>query len=130
MLESQYESIPMQSGTRYYIVSWDCNGVEFFQEITEHHPVNWAKNHLFDTIKSNKKVEKPFSFDINMLILRAQMNAHRHYEIYVFTSIDEVGPKDIKIWFKRDPQGFADWVREHHSYKVFSNRKTQKDLIV
>jgi hypothetical protein len=65
-----------------------------------------------------------------MLILRAQMNAQRHYEIYVFTSTKHVGPKDIQSWFKRDPQGFADWVREHHSYKVFSNRKTQKDLIV
>lgn len=130
MLENRYDTIPMESGTRYYIVSWDCEGVEFFQEITEHHPDNWAKNHLFDTIKQNRKVEKPVSFPLNMLILRAQMNAHRHYEIYVFTSSIDIGPKEIKSWFTRDPQSFADWVREHHSYKVHSDRKKQKDLIV
>lgn len=130
MLDSQYDTIPMESGTRYYIVSWDCEGVEFFQEITEHHPANWAKQHLFDTIRQNKKVEKPMSFPLTALILRAQMNTHRHYEIYVFTSTADIGPKEIKSWFKRDPQDFANWVREHHSYKVYSNRKTTKDVIV
>lgn len=131
MPESQYEAIPMEAGTRYYIVSWDCEGVEFFQEITEHHPANWARQHLFDTIKQNKKVEKPFSFPLTHLILRAQMNAHRHYEIYVFTSSELVGPKEIWAWFTRDPQNFADWVREHHSYQVYNNRrKTRKDAIV
>ncbi len=115
---------------RYYIVSWDNLGVEFFEEITEYHPENWAKNHLFDSIKQSKKVEEPMGFSLQSLILRAQFNTHRHYEIYVFTSEDEVGPEDIQDMFTRDPQAFADWVRENHSYKVYSNRKTTKDVIV
>ena len=115
---------------RYYIVSWDNLGVEFFEEITEHHPENWAKQHLFDSIKQSKKVEKPMGFNLQALILRAQFNTHRHYEIYVFTSEDSVGPEDIEDMFTRDPQAFADWVRENHSYKVYSNRKTTKDVIV
>ena len=119
---SQYD-FPVEADTRYYIVSWDCEGVEFFQEITEHHPDNWAKNHLFDSIKQSKKVEKPVSFPLNHLILRAQMNTHRNYEIYVFTSSMNVGPKEIKAWYTRDPQGFADFVREHHSYQVYNNRR-------
>lgn len=119
---SQYD-FPVEADTRYYIVSWDCEGVEFFQEITEHHPDNWAKNHLFDSIKQAKKVEKPFSFPLQHLILRAQMNHHRNYEIYVFTSAKDVGPEYIKAWFARDPQAFADFVREHHSYQVYNNRR-------
>jgi len=115
---------------RYYLVSWDNLGVEFFEEITEHHPDNWAKNHLFDSIKQSKKIEKNFSFNLQHLVMRAQMNSHRHYEIYVFTSKDDIGPDDISAWFKTDPQSFADWVRENHSYKVYSNRKTTKDVIV
>ncbi len=115
---------------RYYIVSWDNLGVEFFEEITEHHPENWAKDHLFDSIKQSKKVEKPMGFSLQSLILRAQFNTHRHYEIYVFTSEDEIGPEDVQQWFERTPQEFADWVRENHSYKVYSNRKTNKDVIV
>lgn len=128
---SQYD-FPVEADTRYYIVSWDCEGVEFFQEITEHHPDNWAKNHLFDSIKQSKKVEKPVSFPLNHLILRAQMNTHRNYEIYVFTSSMNVGPKEIKAWYTRDPQGFADFVREHHSYQVYNNRRDpyKKPVIV
>lgn len=114
---------------RYYIVSWDNLGVEFFEEITEHHPDNWAKDHLFDTIRQNKRVGKPMGFNLQALILRAQFNSHRHYEIYVFTSDEDLGPTEIKQWFTSDPQSFADWVRENHSYKVYSNRKTTKDLI-
>ncbi len=115
---------------RYYIVSWDNLGVEFFEEITEHHPENWAKDHLFDSIKQNKRVKKPMKFNLQALILRAQFNTHRHYEIYVFTSEDDVGPQDIQHWFTVTPQDFAEWVRENNSYKIYSNRKTTKDLIV
>jgi len=115
---------------RYYIVSWDCHGVEFFEEITEHHPDNWAKNHLFDSIKASKKVEKPFSFNLNHLKLRAQFNSHRHYEIYVFTSDPDIDAAAISEWFTADPQGFADWVRANHSYKVWDDRATKKPAIV
>lgn len=115
---------------RYYLVSWDNLGVEFFEEITEHHPDNWAKNHLFDSIKLSKKVEKPIGFNLNALKLRATYNSHRHYEIYVFSSDEDIGPDDITSWFKTDPQSFADWVRKNHSYEIYSNRKTTKDVIV
>lgn len=114
---------------RYYIVSWDNLGVEFFEEITEHHPDNWAKNHLFDSIKESKKISKPMGFSLQSLILRAQFNSHRHYEIYVFTADDDMSTADIQQWFTDSPQLFADWVRKNHSYKIFSNRKTTKDVI-
>ena len=116
--------------TRYYIVSWDCEGVEFYEEITQHHPDNWAKNHLFDSIKASKKVEKPMSFNLTALKLRAQFNSHRHYEIYVFTTEDNIEPQDLSTWFNKDPQSFADWVREHHSYKVHDDRARKKPAIV
>ena len=115
---------------RYYIVSWDCNGVEFLDDITKHHPDNWAKEHLFDSIKQSKKVKKPMSFNLQHLILRAQMNPQRHYEIYVFTSDETMTKDDILEWAERTPQSFADWVREHHSYKVYSDRKNSRDAIV
>lgn len=118
------------ANVRYYIVSWDNLGVEFFEEITEHHPDNWAKNHLFDTLKQNKIVRKGLSFNLNALILRAQFNMHRHYEIYIFTAGDDISPEDIQSWFERTPQAFADWVRKNHSYKVYSDRKTTEDVIV
>ena len=111
---------------RYYIVSWDCEGVEFFEEITEHHPDNWAKQHLFDTIKGGRRVEKPLSFNLYALKMRAQYNPQRHYEIYVFTTEDNIEPSDLRAWFETDPQKFADWVREHHSYKIWDDRALKK----
>jgi hypothetical protein len=115
---------------RYYIVSWDCHGVEFFEEITEHHPDRWAEQFLFDTIKASKRVEKKMGFSIQMLKMRAQANTHRHYEIYVFTSDDEIGPDEIQTWFTADPQGFANWVRANHNYKIHDDRTTKKPVIV
>ena len=115
---------------RYYIISWDMLGVEFFEEITKHHPDNWAQNHLFDSIKRSKKVEKPMGFSLQSLKLRAQYNSHRHYEIYVFTSEDNVTKEEIQHWFTVDPQSFADWVRKNHSYKVHDDRAREKAVIV
>jgi hypothetical protein len=106
---------------KYWIVSWDCNGVEFFKDITEDHPDNRAKQQVFDTIKEGRKVERPSSFSLTGLMLRAQANHHRHYEIYMFTSDDDLGEAEIQTWFESDPQGFADWVRKNHSYKIYDN---------
>jgi len=115
---------------RYYLVSWDCEGVEYFKEITADHPDNWAKNHLFDSIKGGKKVAVKPSFNLAALTLRAQANHHRHYEIYVFMSDDSIDPEDIESWFKNDPQGFADWVRKNHSYKAWDDRVRYKKPVI
>lgn len=126
-----YTSLEIYGATvRYYIVSWDNLGVEFFEEITKHHPDNWAKENLFESLKQEKIVRGGLSFNLNALLLRAKMNHHRHYEIYVFTSEDNIGPEDIEEMFTRDPQAFADWVRANHSLELYNDRKTTKDVIV
>lgn len=114
---------------KYWIVSWDCEGVEHLEEITEHHPDNWAKQHLFDSIKESKQVGKSLSFPLYALKLRAMYNSQRHYEIYIFTSDDSVGGEEIEAWFTKDPQSFADWVRKNHSYKVWDQRAEKKPAI-
>ena len=117
---------------RYWLVSWDCHGVEFLEEITEHHPDNWAKQHLFECIKNSKVTEKQLGFNLTALKLRAQFNPQRHYEIYVFTSDSSIGSTEISEWFTLDPQGFADWVRENHNYKIWDDRarSDKKPVIV
>jgi hypothetical protein len=115
---------------RYYLVSWDCEGVEYLEEITKYHPDSWAKDHLFDSIKAGQKMDKKISTPLRALKMRAQANLHRHYEIYVFTSDDGIGPEDIREWFEMDPQCFADWVRQNHSYKIHDDRATKKPMIV
>lgn len=115
---------------KYYIVSWDNHGVEYFEDITKHHPDNWAKEYLFDSIKESKVVSEGLGFNLNALLLRARFNHHRHYEIYVFTSEDHIDKTDIEAWFTNEPQTFANWVRENHSLELYNDRKKSKDVIV
>ena len=115
---------------KYWIVSWDCEGVEHLEEITEHHPDRWAEQHLFDSIKESKRVEKPLGFPLHALKLRAMYNSHRHYEIYIFTSNEDIEASDLRAWFTNEPQSFADWVRKNHSYKVWDQRRAEKPAIV
>ncbi len=115
---------------RYFIVSWDCHGVEFFKEITEHHPDNWARANLFDSIKNGAVIEKQLGFNLTALKLRAQYNPQRNYEIYVFTSEDNIAAAEIEEWFTLDPQVFADWVRENHSLKIWDDRNRVQHRVI
>jgi pyrroloquinoline quinone (PQQ) biosynthesis protein C len=70
------------------------------------------------------------SFNVQALKLRAQANGHRHYEIYVFTSNEDITKEDIQAWFTEHPQSFADWVRKNHSYKIWDERAREPAVIV
>ena len=115
---------------RYYLVSWDCNGVECLKDITEFHPDNWARQHLFNSIKTAEKIpDTTIGHDIAMMRLRAQMNPQRNYEIYMFTAEDDMDIIDINNWIKQDVQGFADWVRANHAKCLWNDRATRKPVI-
>ena len=115
---------------RYYLVTWDNLGVEFFTEITKYHPDNVARETLFASIKKGEKQWLTPSFNIEHLKLRARFNPQRHYEIYVFTSDDDLDEDAIKAWFESDPQGFADWVRENHSLKILDDRASSTKPVI
>ena len=111
---------------RYYFVSWDCNGVEFFKDISADHPDRWAEKNLFASIKDSKVVDQPMSVPVQAILMRARFNPQRHYEVYVFTSEDDLSEGDIRYWFTADPQGFADWVRDNHTQKLWGDRAPRK----
>ena len=45
----------------------------------------------------------------------------RVYEIYMFTTLDDIEFKDIEDWMIGDPQSLVDWVRKNHSVKIYSD---------
>ena len=114
---------------RYWLVSWDNLGVEFLDDITRYHPDNWARANLFNAIKENKLPDCNYP-NLFAITMRARANSQRHYEIYVFTSEDEIEEEDILDWARKDPQSFADWVREHHTVKIWDDRAKTKPVIV
>jgi hypothetical protein len=115
---------------RYWITSWDRYGVEFVADITKHHPENWAKTHLFETLRSGTVPTNPLPISLSSLRMRAQANQERQYEIYVFTSDDTINETDLKDWCNTMPQSFANWVRKHHSQCVYDGRTQQQACIV
>jgi hypothetical protein len=115
---------------RYYIVSWDCEGVEFFEEITEHHPDNWAKNHLFDSIKASKTVGKALGLQPHELEAQgAGQHAPALRDLRVHQRRGYRCQRSVS-GSRTEPQGFADWVRQNHSYKIWDDRATKKPAIV
>jgi hypothetical protein len=116
---------------RYYLVSWDCMGVECLRDVTEFHPDVWAQQHLFNSIKT---AERPpditLGHDVAMMRLRARLNPQRNYEIYLFTTEDSIDIIDLDNWIKQDIQGFADWVRDNYAKCLWSDRATKKPAIV
>jgi hypothetical protein len=115
---------------KYWIVMWDCNGIEFLADVTASHPDNWAKQHLFDSIKDSRKVESQLPFNLQHMILRARANGQRHYEIYLFSSDAGIAQNDIEAWYTSDPQSFANWVRENNLKTIYSDRVTTRATIV
>ncbi len=70
---------------------------------------------------TNKKTKNPLGQQIEMMKLRAQVNAQRVYEIYMFTTLDDIEFKDIEDWMIGDPQSLVNWVRKNHSVKIYSD---------
>jgi hypothetical protein len=107
---------------RYFLAMWDEMGIECLQDITDEHPDNVARAHLFNAIKNSEPMPKSqLGSQIQAMLLRARFNSQRHYEIYVFTADDSINQVNLDNWVKDDIQGFVDWVRENHAKKLFSN---------
>jgi len=117
------EPIELEDGLRYFLVSWDNLGVEYLEDITKYHPAQWAKQHLFGSIKKSEAMpNNPLSAQVTAMTLRARYNSQRFYEIYVFTATDSLAFEDVKQWGEDDPQGFADFVRKNHAMKILDQR--------
>ena len=115
---------------RYILASWDCDGFECLQDITSKHPDNFEKGQLIEALKGNTPQKNPLAQQINSMKLRARFNSQRRYEIYIFTTNEDIEFKDIEDWMIADPQSLVDWIRENHWNKVYSDHSPGRKLIV
>jgi hypothetical protein len=114
---------------RYFLLSWDNTGFECVQDITALHPDNWSKTNLIEILKGQLASKNPLAQQIHAMELRARFNPQRHYEIYIQSTDSNVDAELIRGWADRDPQGLADFVRDNHYAKIFSDRNTTKAVI-
>lgn len=106
--------------THKFLAMWDMLGLECLFD--------------YDKIEQEKVVkilkgESPDGIDIPLtcLILRAQSNSQRHYEIYAFES--ELAEEEIKDMFEYSPQIIVDAIRSA-GVKVYSNRASYKERVI
>ena len=116
---------------RYILSMWDQDGFECLEDITAKHPDNFEKDQIIDILKGDEPQSNPLSQQIFAMTLRARYNSQRAYEIYIFSTEDNIDFKDIKDWMTTDPQSLVEWIRVNHYSKVYSDyRPNYKPSIV
>lgn len=109
-----------------YIFSWDMYGIESIVPITQYELID--KENTLRLLKEEPILQNPINSIIQSLILRAQFNPQRHYEIYAINCSQKM---DIKFWqesWEFDPQGTADLLRQK-GHQIFSNRMESESKI-
>jgi hypothetical protein len=113
--------------TNAFIFSWDHHGIEGIIPITQYE--HWDKQNLIRILKEERTQKNPLDHIVRNLILRAQFNSQRHYEIY---AIDCDSTLDEQFWrrqWEEYPQETADLIRQR-GHKLFSNRNTTENIRV
>lgn len=102
-----------------FLAMWDCNGLECLFDIT---------NTEHDAMIAGLKNE-PFKlpFNLSTLMLRAQFNSQRSYEIYIFET-DDLDYSQVKELFEESPQFIVDAVRRT-GRKIYSDYSKKEKVI-
>jgi hypothetical protein len=97
------------SNTFNYIASWDEFGLEALINVSK-----IDENNVWKILKDERTQTVP----LRQLILRAQFNPQRAYEIYAFVS--PLTEEDIRLCFEHTPQVIVEQIRQV-GHKFFSN---------
>lgn len=107
---------------KYFLLSWCSEGFECIEDITEMMPNAFEPKQIMAALKDLPVPKNPLGGQVSAMILRAQTNMHRNYEIYVQSADDVITREDLKVWAESNPQDFADYVRQYHYCQIYSDR--------
>lgn len=115
---------------KYFLVMWDCTGLESLQDITNYHPENWNKDELFQIMMGSKVKVNPLPSIVGQMKMRARANPQRHYEIYIQQTDEGISAGDLAQAFNANPQYWADWIRERHYVKLYDDRSVENQRVI
>lgn len=108
-----------------YVVSWCIEGLEGIIPFSE-----LEANEMWEILKGNKVSETQRAAKaVNMMVLRAKFNTHRHYEIYAIETSEGITDKELRTLFEENPQYAADLLRERGT-KIYSDRQKNKVQVI
>lgn len=105
--------------TNAFLVYWCEEGLESVIPITEYEHID--RDNTLLLLSNQEPVRNPVYNLVQNMILRAQVNAHRHYELYAIDCDHSIGKQDIEQIFESDPQSAADLFRSR-GHRMYSNR--------
>lgn len=121
LLEQKYTMNSLDQKKHKFLLVWDNTGLECIYDLGA-----WEQRKVWSALSEKPMTDNPPHLD--MLIMRAQANHHRHYEIYILETID-VDRETIVDMFKHHPQNIVDLVRSH-GHQLYSDRATSQPVIV
>lgn len=105
--------------TNAFLVYWCEEGLESVIPITQYE--HWDRDNTFRILNNEETVRNPINGLIQNMILRAQVNAQRHYELYAIDCDNSISKSDIEQMFEDSPQAAADLFRSR-GHRMYSNR--------
>ncbi len=111
----------MSSRKNKFLAVWDMEGLETLYNLTEWEKrvKTWEKENIWRVLKEEKKTLPPQAPNLQLILLRARVNSHRQYEVYIFEA-DGMTKEDVAQTFEEEPQFMADFIRKNGS-KIFSD---------
>lgn len=104
----------MNSSNKYkFLLMWDCKGLEYIYDLG-----SWERRKVWDALKGVETTDNPARLQV--LLLRARYNSHRHYEIYILETTD-IDKETIIELFQSEPQRIVDLIRQY-GHKLHSDR--------
>ncbi len=111
--------------TNSFIFSWDMYGIEAIIPINEYE--YWDQENLLRMLAGRDTQRNPLNSIVQSLILRAQFNSQRQYEIYA-VACDESCTKEFwRQQWEEFPQETANIIRER-GHKMYSDRINQEKV--
>lgn len=114
-----------------YLVMWDMYGLETLLSLNEwdNKRDKWEKDTVWAKLSGKEAPTPVSSLPIKPMILRAQANHQRNYEIYVFSTEDGIDVDEIKTMFTECPQVIVDLIRKNGN-KIYSAKSYDDDRVV
>ena len=104
-----------------FLLSWDCQGIEAVINVSDYEKeVVWANLSGEDPPARLRGI-------VQHLMMRAQANPQRHYEIYSINVEEGITDNDLREMFENNPQESADLIRDRGNM-IYSDRVNHNEI--
>jgi hypothetical protein len=108
-----------------FIFSWDNLGIESIIPISQYEHVE--QQNLIRILSEKPTIKNPLNGVVRSLLLRAQFNPQRHYEIYAIDCTEDMDEEFWRDQWQEYPQATAELIRER-GHKLYCDRVNKKQV--